>query len=202
MGEVRRRGRPRDAAADLAILEATRELLIENGYARLSMEGVAARTGVGKPTVYRRWPSKGALVADALRHSFLAMAPGHAVAPPDTGDIERDLRTWHDAYTRITTDPRNAPLVLALTAAAAESPDDADVLYKQLSGPQHQALTDRLRAAADAGQLRADVDPEGLDAVADALIGALLYQLLRGNAAASERRASALVDILLAGLRG
>ncbi|MFG2943468.1 TetR/AcrR family transcriptional regulator [Streptomyces sp. NPDC048282] len=201
MGEARRRGRPRDATADLAILEATRDLLIENGYARLSMEGVAARTGVGKPTVYRRWPSKGALVADALHHSLLATAPGHAATPPDTGDIERDLRTWHAAYTRITTDPRTVPLVLALTAAAAESPDDAEVLYRQLSGPQHRALTDRLRAAADAGQLRADIDLEDLDAVADALIGALLYQLLRGNVVTSGRRASALVDILLAGLR-
>ncbi|MEK8143385.1 helix-turn-helix domain-containing protein [Streptomyces sp. M10(2022)] len=109
MGEARRPGRPRNATADLAILEATRDLIIENGYARLSMEGVAARTGVGKPTVYRRWSSKGALVADALRHSILAAAPGHAAAPPDTGDIERDLRAWHHEYTRVTADPGNVP---------------------------------------------------------------------------------------------
>ncbi|NUP24049.1 MAG: TetR/AcrR family transcriptional regulator [Streptomyces sp.] len=198
MEEVRRRGRPRSATAHRAILEATRELLIENGYAALSMEGVAARTGVGKPTVYRRWPSKGALVADAVNHGFLDAAPGHAVDPPDTGDIENDLRQWLCGYAALAADPRHSPLVLALTAAAAENPQDAEVLYRQLTGPRHTALVERLRRAVDAGQVRADVD---LDAVADAVTGALLYQLLTGNAAESERRSAGLVDILLGGLR-
>ncbi|MFJ8023534.1 TetR/AcrR family transcriptional regulator [Streptomyces sp. NPDC096311] len=198
MGEVRRRGRPRSATADQAILEATRELLVENGYARLSMEGVAARTGVGKPTVYRRWRSKGALVADAVRDGLLSTTPGRDLAPPNTGNAEQDLRAWLHRYTLVATDPRNVPLALALTAAAAENPHDAEVLYQQLTGPQHAALVERLRSAADSGQLRADADVE---AVADAVIGAVLFQLLTGNAAASPQRADALFDILLAGLR-
>lgn len=197
MGEVRRRGRPRSATVDQTILEATRELLVENGYARLSMEGVAARSGVGKPTLYRRWSSKPVLVADVL-HMLLATAPGHAVVT-DTGDIEHDLRAWLLEFTRIATDPETAPLVLALTAAAAESPQDAEVLYQHVTGPQHDALIQRLRSAVDAGRLRADAD---LEAVVDALVGALLYQLLTGKAAAAGRRASALLDILLAGLHG
>lgn len=198
MGEVRRRGRPRSATADQAILEATRELLVENGYAGLSMEGVAARTGVGKPTVYRRWPSKGALVAEAVQHGFLAATPGRSVDPPDTGDVEDDVRQWLRGYAALAAGPRHTPLVLALTAAAAENPQDAEVLYQQLTGPRHEALVARLRRGVDAGQVRADAD---LDAVADAVTGALLYQLLTGNAAASERRAAALLDILLGGLR-
>ncbi|MFI7275709.1 TetR/AcrR family transcriptional regulator [Streptomyces sp. NPDC049879] len=198
MAEENRRGRPRAAGTDLAILRAARELLVERGYARLSMEGVAARAGVGKPTVYRRWPSKGALVADAVRSVPVPQDADPGAGPADTGDVEADLRGWLRAVAAVTTAPDHAALVLALTAAAAENPDDAASLYRRLSGPQHEALVARLRAGADAGQLRPDAD---LEAVADALTGALLYQLLTGNAAQAERRSSALLDTLLTGIR-
>ncbi len=82
------RGRPRDAGRDVAILEATLALLIEVGYEQLSIDAVAARAGVGKPTVYRRYAGKAALVAAAVEHR----APGR---PPDTapGDLRAALLT-------------------------------------------------------------------------------------------------------------
>ena len=73
-------GRPRDPQADRAILKATIELLAEDGFGGLSIEAVAARAGVGKTTVYRRWPSKVPLVVDALTH----MKPPMAVPSPRT----------------------------------------------------------------------------------------------------------------------
>jgi AcrR family transcriptional regulator len=80
------RGRPRDAGRDVAILEATLLVLTEVGYDQLTIDAVAARAGVGKPTVYRRYPGKAALVAAAVQHR----APG---TPPDAlpGDLRAAL---------------------------------------------------------------------------------------------------------------
>jgi AcrR family transcriptional regulator len=191
-----RRGRPRSELIHHAILEATRDLLIENGYARLSMDRVAARAGVGKQTVYRRWPSKAPLVTDAILDSA---RPAGAALPPDTGDIHRDLRVWLQGQADFLAVPRNASLVRALAAAAADDPDDAEALYRQLTGPGRDGLLARLRAAAEAGQIRAESD---LDAAADALTGAVMYRVLAGGTTGTSRlRADGLLDIIMSGLR-
>jgi AcrR family transcriptional regulator len=81
------RGRPRDPQRGEAILDATIELIAEIGYDRMSIEAIAARAGVSKPTLYRRWPSgKAALVADAMRARHDALDP-----PADTGGLRGDL---------------------------------------------------------------------------------------------------------------
>ncbi|MER5635103.1 TetR/AcrR family transcriptional regulator [Streptomyces nitrosporeus] len=199
MSETTRRGRPRSAAADQAILEATRSLLGSGGYAGVSMEAVAAEAGVGKPTVYRRWASKAALVADAVLTSEAFGAWEQPEEPAGSGDVGHDVKAWLRAHAERMTAPGQIPLVLALAAAAAESPGGAgEPLYRRLTGPRHRALVARLEAGVAAGQLRAGRD---LDAVADALIGALLYQLLTGNAAASAARAEDLVETVLEGFR-
>ncbi|WP_020500762.1 TetR/AcrR family transcriptional regulator [Sciscionella marina] len=90
MSESRRaapaRGRPRDADRDLAILDATRKLLVEVGYEQLSIESVAAEAGVGKPTVYRRHSGKAALVAAAVEHRAASVPPALR-----TGDLRKAL---------------------------------------------------------------------------------------------------------------
>ena len=78
-------GRPRSAAADSAILQATLELLLDTGYRGLTMEQVRERAGVGKATLYRRFRSKQELVADAVRHL------NQQIPPPDTGNVRDDL---------------------------------------------------------------------------------------------------------------
>ena len=89
-------GRPRSAEADIAILEAATAILAERGLAGMSMEEVAARAGVGKATVYRRWPSRGALALDAFMSEFRSQLP-----LPDTGTLRGDLlaalRSWSRA---------------------------------------------------------------------------------------------------------
>src|SRR4051794_40193012 len=79
------RGRPRDAQIDSGILEATRALLLEVGYAGVGMESVAARAGVGKPTVYRRYSTKAALVYEAV------FGKTKVLDIPDSGDLRADL---------------------------------------------------------------------------------------------------------------
>ncbi|WP_405956815.1 TetR/AcrR family transcriptional regulator [Streptomyces phaeochromogenes] len=199
MNEVRRPGRPRDAARDEAILDAAREVLLRDGYAGLSMEKVAAAAGVGKPTLYRRWSSKAALVGDAVLHSFLTAAPGIRLpGRPSTDGSAQQLTAWFRAYATLVGDPRHAAMILALTAAAAESPHDAESLYRDHTRAQYEAVVSCLRAGVTSGEFRADVDVE---AVADALIGSVLYQLLTRTSSVSPHRTEDLLVVLLAGLR-
>lgn len=169
-----RGGRPRDAQLHGAILAATRELLAVSSYAELSMESVAAHAKVGKKTLYRRWSSKAPLVAEAVLDSY---GRNGSFPVRDTGDIRADLRSWLIEHAEFIAEPANAAMIRALIAAAAASPFDNEALYEQLSAPQHDGLTTRLRGAAENGALKPDAD---IDALANALIGTLLLQVLAG----------------------
>lgn len=160
---------------DDAILVATRDLLAAGSYAELSMEKVAARAHVGKKTLYRRWPSKAPLVADAVLDAY---GRGGSFEVPDTGDLRADLRSWLIEHAEFIADPASAALIRALIAAAAASALDNEALYQQLSIPQHAGLVARLRRAAGDGHLQADAD---LASVANALIGTLLLRVLTGT---------------------
>jgi AcrR family transcriptional regulator len=171
-----RGGRPRDAQLDHAILAATRELLAVDSYATLSMESVATRAQVGKKTLYRRWPSKAPLVADAVLDAY---GGDGSFDVPDTGDIRADMQSWLAEHAEFIADPSNAALIRALIAAAASNPSDSSALYERLSAPQHAGLMTRLRHAAERAELRADAD---FDAIAKTLIGALLLDVLTRTA--------------------
>ncbi|CKI24293.1 TetR/AcrR family transcriptional regulator [Mycolicibacterium smegmatis] len=82
-------GRPRDPSKDVAVLTAVRELLVEEGYQGTTVLAVARRAGVGAPTIYRRWPTKEALVEDAAFGH-----PSPVPMPAPTGDLRADLREW------------------------------------------------------------------------------------------------------------
>lgn len=185
-----RGGRPRDNRLHHAILDATRELLTAGSYAELSMESVAARAGVGKKTLYRRWPSKAPMVAEAV---LVAYGGSGSFPVAETGDFHADLRTWLTEHAEFLAEPSNAALVRALIAAAAVRPGDGEDLYRHLSAPQLAGLTTRLRLAVDAGELRAGAD---IDAVAQAVVGTLLFHALTQTAAGGgfDRLLDALFD--------
>ncbi|MGO9930061.1 MAG: TetR/AcrR family transcriptional regulator [Mycobacterium sp.] len=192
-----RGGRPRDTQLHHAILVAARELLAEGSYAELSMESVATRARVGKKTLYRRWSSKAPLVAEAVLEAYGGTGSFPVAA---TGDIHADLRSWLNEHADFLAQPPNAALVQALIAAAAANSADGTALYLQLSAPQHAGLMARLRQAVEDGQVRADAD---LDAVAVALIGALLLQALTqpGVGEDPKVRFDGLLDAMLSGIR-
>jgi AcrR family transcriptional regulator len=105
-------GRPRNPAKDVAVLEATRDLLVEAGYQGTTVVAIARRAGVGAPTIYRRWPSKEALVEDA--------AFGHsqpAPVPEPTGDLHTDLRAWVATFIEFLADPVTRAALPGLLAA-------------------------------------------------------------------------------------
>jgi AcrR family transcriptional regulator len=193
-----RRGRPRKAETDQAILAAASELLLAGGYGCLSMEAVAARSGITKPTLYRRWPSKAALVADAFTAGLSVGAASPARGGPltDSGDIARDLSDWFDAFVRIAADPHNAALIRALIAAAGENPGEAEPFFELLIGPSQRHMAARLQAADAAGQLRQNLD---FEALIDVLFGWVLVQLFTGRVDTAPRRARGLLEIVLHG---
>ena len=95
------RGRRRSEQSRVAIFAATRELALERGYDKLTIEAIAARAGVGKQTIYRWWPSRPALVADVLLEDFGAMR----ITVPHTDDLRADLTVWARGLTK---SPRKA----------------------------------------------------------------------------------------------
>ena len=197
MSESARGGRPRSAQVHDAILDAVRQTLVEGGYGDIAMDRVAVRAGVGKQSVYRRWPSKAPMVAEAVLDAYRS---GASFALPDTGDVATDVRSWMRGYAEFIASPFNAALLRALMAAAAEDQRDGEMLYRQLTQPQYEAVLLRFRKALQAGEIRADTE---LEPVAEALIGAPLYRMLAHleHSADTTRRFDALADVILRGLR-
>jgi AcrR family transcriptional regulator len=197
MDEPPRPGRPRSQATHDAILHAVRDILRDGGYAEVSMDRVASHAGVGKQSLYRRWPSKAPLVAEAVLDAYGQHGP---LQVPDTGDVEADLLTWLRGQAAYLGSAQNVALSRALAVATAANAVDGDDLYTQLAGPHHDALLLRLQNAAKAGNIRADAD---LEAVTEALIGATLYRIFTRIRTVEEtmEHFDGLVDALFVGLR-
>jgi AcrR family transcriptional regulator len=178
-----------------AVLRATRELVSEMGYAKLSIEGIAARAGVGKQTIYRWWRSKGAVVFD----SFLALSEGaDGMALPDTGDIEADLKTVLRATAAEFTDPAFEAPIRALNLEIVGDPELAAQYREKLAGPVDEAKKERLRSAQRAGQLAEDAD---LDLALELLYAPLYQRWLLRTGPITPEYADALVDHMLRALR-
>ncbi|MGV9822517.1 TetR/AcrR family transcriptional regulator [Nocardia xishanensis] len=180
-----------------AILAATRALISEVGYAKVSIEAIAARAGVGKQTIYRWWPSKGAVIFD----SFLALgedADGQGIVLPDTGDIEADLKLVLRATVAEFADPDFERPIRALQTEIVNDPDLAAQYRERLAGPMDDAKKARLRSAQRAGQLAADAD---LDLVLEVLYGPLLQRWLHRTGPLTPEYADSLVDLTLRAFR-
>ncbi|MEU8111116.1 TetR/AcrR family transcriptional regulator [Micromonospora sp. NPDC048947] len=162
----------RTTAADRtkAIMRTTLELAQEVGYAKLSIEGVAARSGVGKHTIYRRWPSKGSLFLDAVLTSGEP-----ALDYPDTGDIVADLRQQIHAAVDLLGQPPLGPLYRALVGEAQHDPMVAAALNERFIRPQADRTVARLRSAQQQGQISPDFD---LDVAMAILSGPLYFRFL------------------------
>lgn len=135
-------GRPRDPALDAAILAATRDLLVERGFDGTTVEAVARAAGSGKAAVYRRWPSKTALVVAAVRDLY------DPPAVPDTGSLREDLLACARQYTR--GDATAARVLASLLSEIGRDPELRRAAYEAIGGPAaapfHEVLA-RWRAA-------------------------------------------------------
>ncbi|MEV0154506.1 TetR/AcrR family transcriptional regulator [Micromonospora sp. NPDC050686] len=186
-------GRPRSVRADEAIIGATLDLLAEgNTIETLAIEAIAARAGVGKATIYRRWPGKEALLLDALR-----TLKGHP--PEPAGHSVRDDLILLVGAIGHNIDPRAARIMPCLAPEVNRSPDRYQ-LYQNIIEPRRKLMREVLRRGVDAGELRADLDIELTMAL---LAGPMLIQrMLRWHPELDERiMPEQIVDLVLDGIR-
>lgn len=163
-------GRGRRRAEDVrhATLTAAVEILLAEGVQALTFSKVAARAGVSKMTLYKWWPSPGALAFDAYFDTFK-----ETLAFPDTGDIGRDLTTQLHAFGDLLN--RNGPVIAGIIGAAQGDPDLAEALSTHYVTQRRALAVERLTRAQQAGQIRAGVD---LETIVDQLWGAVYHRLL------------------------
>ncbi|MEU6184723.1 TetR/AcrR family transcriptional regulator [Nocardia sp. NPDC047038] len=178
-----------------AILAATAELIREVSYAKLGIEAIAARAGVGKQTIYRWWPSKGAVVFDAMLESD---SGPEGPALPDTGDIAADLRQLLRGSVVALTDPGFESFLRAMYIEIQQDAELGAAYRERLLLPQRAAVADRLAAAVAAGELRADLD---LELAVDLLLGPAQMRWSLGLGGLTEEYADAALDAALAYLR-
>nr|MDT0665171.1 TetR/AcrR family transcriptional regulator [Micromonospora sp. DSM 115978] len=186
-------GRPRDARCDEAIIEATLHTLASSGFAGLSMEAVASRAGVGKATVYRRWATKDALVADALATLV------DNFEPIDTGSLRDDLVAWLNAVRRHNIQTLSGQIMPRLLAEKESHPELFDTYRERVLAPSRARVAVVLRRGVDSGELAEDLD---VDLVIDMLVGPVAYrQYTSGRHEVSGGRIGAVVDTVLEGIR-
>lgn len=186
----------RSDRARRAILAATRDLVAEVGYSRLSIEGIASAAGVGKQTIYRWWRSKGEVLFDAILE-MNAEADGQ-VTLPDTGDLEADLRLVLRGAVAELTEPATDRLQRAVTAEIQSDPALAEELVRRLLRPQLEATAARLTAGIEAGQISRSVDPA---LATELLFGPIFHRWLLRTAELDEAFADGLLALVLTGLR-
>ena len=186
------RGRPRSQEADRAILTATLDLLAERGLAAMSIEEVAARAGVGKTTIYRRWPSKGLLALDAFVASFR-----EEQAQPDTGTLRGDMLAALRAWVRAVTQTPMGSMLTGLIAEAQHDPELRGAWRDRVLEPlreQHRVMLDRAIAR---GEIPPSVDR---DVVLDLFFGAAEHRLLLGHLPMTDEFIAEVVDVILDGV--
>jgi len=183
-------GRPRSEEAHQAILDATLELLVEVGFSALTVEGVASRAGVGKATIYRRWPSKLPLVVEAF-----GQLPGFEEV--DTGSVADDLKQMLRGYIQVF---NSTPLASALPSLAGERAHNPELseLFDPVSRQRRLPLHRALERGVERGELPKELD---LDLASDLVVGPIAVALFFKGGKLNPRMVGPIVDLALSGLR-
>lgn len=188
VGEQRPGGRAERVRS--SVLQATAELLTEVGYEQLSVEDVALRAGVHKTTIYRRWPTKGGLVADAVRLNSQQNVP-----IPHTGSLLEDLRQFARGIVANINSEGGSRRSKSIVAAASTS--------DELAAGMHSFWAERLELSAtiiqraiERGELPADADP---NLIIETLIGPLWVRLLLTGEPVDDDLADRVAGLVTAG---
>jgi len=172
-------------------LKAAYELCLQQGYARLTIEGIAARAGVGKQTIYRWWPSKGAVLLDVFVDQIVTRLDAAS-----TGSPLDDLRRRVQATAEVLADTTIGPHIAGLIGDAQGDPALAKELHERLVAPARAQHRELIRTAQERGELRAGVD---VDLMADAVPAPLWFRLLVTKAQLSPEFARDITDTVMSG---
>ena len=185
-------GRPRSERVRLAVLDATADLLIEGGLRSATIESIAARAGVSKVTIYKWWPTLGAVAVDAYFHRYR-----QTIDFEDTGDVASDLvtqiRSVIDAFRS-----RAGTVMAELIGRAQSDANLAEMLRVLWLAPRRAATTVVLQRAIDRGQLQPDID---IPALMDQLYAPVYFRLTMQHEPLEGALAETLVTTVLNGVR-
>jgi len=184
-------GRPRSEQVDDAILAAARAELAARGYARMTVDAVAARAGVSKPTIYLRHPTKADLATAAI--ASMRVQPRPVVTHDLRADLIAHLRLLRSGLER----PNGMTMLGTVLAEENDTPELLAFFRERLVAPRRQELRAVLQAARDRGELRPEAN---LDVAVNALVGALFARYLAAESFGG-RFLSTLVDTVLDGVR-
>ena len=154
------------------MLHAADDLLVERGFGGVTVEGIAARAGVAKQTIYRWWPSKVDILLDTLIEDA-----DHQLAIRDSGSAVESTRRYLRALARFLTKDPAGKVLLALIGEAQHDPEMARTFHERYLDPQRRSEREMLRRGVKSGELSHDLD---IDAALDALCGPILYRALTG----------------------
>lgn len=187
----RGRGRPRDPGTDVRIRRAAAELLLQHGFDKTTVDEVAARAGVGKATVYRRWASKEDLAVAAMESLYDAEFPA-----PDTGSIVDDLLETYRAVLAFVNSPAGQGF---LRVSIAESVRDERIatLYRQSIVRRETQARDAFHRAIARGEVRPDAD---IDSAVEWLGGAITVRAVQGRPLPTVEDVPRLVSFTLRGV--
>ncbi|MEL6931343.1 MAG: TetR/AcrR family transcriptional regulator [Cyanobacteria bacterium J06600_6] len=186
-----RRGRPRSPETRVKILKAAYEILIEVGFMDLTIEGVAARAEVGKPTIYRRWKTKAALAMDAFLEAI-----NPEVVFPDTGSVSEDFREQMKKIVKLMNSPRGE--VLASVIGCGQADEELIAAFREnWLIPRREDAKRIFQRGVERGELREGINAE---VVIDALYSPLFYRLLLKHQLLNDKFADDLVDAVMKGI--
>ncbi len=190
--ERRKRGRPRSAAVEQAIIAATIAIITETSVREASMDAVAQRAGVSKATLYKWWPSKLHLSLDALLHLGKSNAP-----VPDTGSAMEDFIINLKGIGRFYTDPVAGPCMMQLWGECLNAPDMLAVYRDRFLRRRREGL----HVIYERGVARGEIDGRyGVELVLDMIYGPTIFRLLTGNGPVNDDEAELIVRSVFAGL--
>ena len=193
MTDTAARPDPRVERSRQAILEATLQLLARDGdVGSLTVEAVAARSGVAKTTIYRRWRDKWELALDAVMIDMLPRLD----EPVDVGDTRKELLTVINSVVKTLATPPYGQAMQALVSQIATDPDLARVYREQVVEPRHAELTPVIKRGIARGDLRPDTD---VRLIHELLVGPIFYRLLFSGAPLDRNLGRRIVDAILAG---
>ncbi|NUR65656.1 MAG: TetR/AcrR family transcriptional regulator [Streptomyces sp.] len=193
-------GRPRSAAADAAILAATREALVELGWSKLTLGDVATRAAVAKTTLYRRWPGKNELVVDAVAELF------DELRLPDRGTLAADIEGVVLQFAAILARPEAKSGLMAVVAESTRDDALRERIRASIVDRQKRLVLEGRARAQTRGELPPETDPgeasRTVDLIFDVVAGAVVHRTLVSAEPADEEWVRGFTRVLLLGLAG